>query len=57
MGQFARARTIDEYDVTMPVTRVRVTSQNNRSDDTMLDQKKTVPSDNGEIGNLVRSGT
>ena len=39
--QFARARTIDDYDVTMPVTGVRVASQINYSDVTMLNQKKT----------------
>ena len=38
--QFARARTIDEYDVTMPVSSVRATSQINCSDVTMLNQKR-----------------
>ena len=39
MRQFARARTIDEYDATMPVPHVRVTSQINCSEVTMLSQK------------------
>ena len=40
LGQFAHARTIGVYDVTMPVTSVRVTSQINCSDVTMLNQKR-----------------
>ena len=40
LRQFARARTIDEYDVTMPVPHVRVTSQINSGDVTMLSQKR-----------------
>ena len=35
---FARAKTIDEYDVTMLVPRYRVTSQINCDDVTMLSQ-------------------
>ena len=38
--QFARARTIDEYDVTMPAPRVHVTSQINCGDVTMPSQKR-----------------
>ena len=38
--QFACTRTIDEYEVTMPVARVHVTSQINCGDVTMLSQKK-----------------
>ena len=39
------ARTIDEYHVTMPVPRVRVTSQINCDNNNF---KKTVPGDNGD---------
>ena len=39
LRQFARARTIDEYDVTMPVAYIRVTSQINCGDVTILSQK------------------
>ena len=49
--QFARERTIDENGVTVPVTRIRVKSQINCSDVTMLNQKKKVLSYNGEFGN------
>ena len=42
LRQFARARTIDEYDVTMLVYPVCVTSQINCGDVTMPSQKKTV---------------
>ena len=42
-------RAIDKYDVTMPVARVRVTSQINYGDITMISQKKVVLGDNGEI--------
>ena len=38
--QFARARTIDKYDVTMPAPHVRVTSQINCGDVTMLIKKR-----------------
>ena len=38
--QFARARTIDESDVTLPVPRVLVTSQINSESVTMLSQKR-----------------
>ena len=38
--QFARAMTIDKYDVTIPVFRVRMTSQINCGDVTMLGQKR-----------------
>ena len=44
--QFARARTIDEYDVTMLV---RVKSQINCDDATMLRQKKNVLGDDGKM--------
>ena len=37
---FARAITIDEYDVTIPMPRFRVTSQINWGDDTMLSHKR-----------------
>ena len=37
---FARARTIDEYGVTMPVSYIRVTSQINCGDVTILNQKR-----------------
>ena len=40
LRQFARAATIGEYDVTMPVRYVRVTSQINRGDLTILSQKR-----------------
>ena len=40
LRQFARERTIDEYDVTMLVSRVRVISQINRDDVTMVSQKR-----------------
>ena len=40
MHQFARARTIDQYDVTMPVPHFRVTSQINSGDVTMLSKKR-----------------
>ena len=43
LRQFARARTIDEYDVTMPVPRIRMTSQINCDDVTMLIKKKDRP--------------
>ena len=36
LRQFARARTIDEYNVTMPVSRIRMTSQINCDDVTVL---------------------
>ena len=36
----ARARTIDEYEVAMPVTHVRMTSQINCGDVTMLSQNR-----------------
>ena len=39
LRQFARARTIDEYDVTMLVSYIRVTSQINCGDVTILNQK------------------
>ena len=39
LRQFARARTIDEYDVTMPVSYIRMTSQTNCGDVTILNQK------------------
>ena len=39
MRQFARAWTIDEYDVTMPVSYIRVTSQINCGDIAILNQK------------------
>ena len=50
MRQFARARTIDEYDVTMPVPpRSRdVTDQQWWRHN--VKSEKIVPSDNGEIG-------
>ena len=38
--QFALARTIDKYDITMPAPHVRVTSQINCGDVTMLIQKR-----------------
>ena len=40
LHQFARARTIDEYDITMPVSYIRVTSQINCGDVTILNQKR-----------------
>ena len=40
LRQFARARTIDEYDVTLTVPHVRVTSQINCGDVTVLSQKR-----------------
>ena len=40
LRQIARARTIDEYDVTMPVSYIRVTSQINCGDVTILNQKR-----------------
>ena len=40
LRQFARAMTIDKYDVTIPVFRVRMTSQINCGDVTMLGQKR-----------------
>ena len=40
LHQFARARTIDEYDVTMLVSYIRVTSQINCGDVTILNQKR-----------------
>ena len=40
LRQFARARTIDEYDVTMLVSYIRVTSQINGGDVTILNQKR-----------------
>ena len=40
LRQFARARTIDEYDVTIPVSYIRVTSQINCGDVTILNQKR-----------------
>ena len=46
--QFVRARTVDEYDVTMPVPSISVTSQINRGDATLLHQKRPSPK-NGEI--------
>ena len=49
MRQFARARIIDEYDVTMTVPHGRVTSQFNCDDVTMLSQNNSVVSDSGKI--------
>ena len=40
LRQFARARTIDEYDVKIQVSHVRVTSQINCDDVTMLSRKR-----------------
>ena len=40
LRQFARARTIDEYDVTVLVSYIRVMSQINCSDVTILNQKR-----------------
>ena len=40
LRQFARAITIDEYDVTMPVPPVRATSQINCDDVTIFSQKR-----------------
>ena len=39
LHQFARARTIDKCDVTMPVSYIRVTSQINCGDITIVNQK------------------
>ena len=44
--QMACTRTLDGYDVTMPVHHVRVTSQLNCEYVTMLSQKKNAVSDN-----------
>ena len=41
LHQFGHARTIDEYDVTMLVPRIRVTSQINCGDVTMLSQERS----------------
>ena len=38
--QFARVGTIDEFDVTMPLNNIRVTSQINCGDVTILSQKR-----------------
>ena len=40
LRQFARVRTTDEYDITMPVPHARVMSQINYGDVTMLSQKR-----------------
>ena len=40
LRQFARARTINEYDVTMPVSYICVTSQINCGDVTILNRKR-----------------
>ena len=40
LRQFGRARTIDEYDVTMPVSYIRVTPQINCNDVTVSNQKR-----------------
>ena len=40
LRQFAHGRTIDEYDVTIVVSYIRVTSQINDGDVTILNQKR-----------------
>ena len=51
MRQFARARTIDEYDVTIPIPRVRVTSQIEMWWRHNAKPEKTIIGENSEMGN------
>ena len=54
--QFARARTVDEFDVSMPVSHVRITSQTNWSNVTSQKSSSFATMPNSTINNCFFSG-